>query len=78
MDEGSAVLQLSLAAFRDSVVDRLAALSRLYFVRACLLRISVFHHRLRYQTYEPVWQGSWHYTARQFSASMTPLTHVIS
>jgi hypothetical protein len=30
MDKGSAVLQLSLAAFRNSVIDRLAALSRLY------------------------------------------------
>jgi hypothetical protein len=30
MDKGSAVLQLSLPAFRDPVIDRLAALSRLY------------------------------------------------
>jgi hypothetical protein len=74
MDEGSSVLRLSLAAFRDPVVERLAELSRLY----CLLRTSVFHHRLDTYTSEPVWQGRWHYTARKFSASMTPLIHAIS
>jgi hypothetical protein len=37
----------------------------------------VFHHRLRCSATDPVWQGSWQYTARKFSASKTPLSHAI-